>query len=285
MTASCACFAATTALGSYLGQRYSPLEVVFFRNLFMLLALLPLLAPRGWRALKSRRLAMHGLRALITVLALEAFYVSIVRLPIAEATALNFTVPLFLLVLSVPLLHERVGVHRWAATLVGFAGVLVMLRPGLVPISAGALLALLSALGFALSMILIRRLAVTESSSVIVFYQALFMVPLSGLPAAFVWSAPDAAAIGWFAALGVFSLLAQFALARALAFAESSALAPFDFTRLPFAALLGYVFFAQVPSLWTWLGAAAIAASALYLAQREARRALRPPRAASNAAP
>lgn len=272
MVAACLCFATLAALGHHLGQSYSPFEIVFFRNLFMLAAFVPLLLARTRReTLKTRRSGAHFARAVVGLAALYAFYFSVAVLPIAEATALSFTVPLFMILVSIPLLGERVGLHRWAATLLGFGGVLLILRPGVVPLSPGALLALFSAAGFALSMGIIKLLAPTDSPGAIVFYQALFMAPLSALPAAFFWRTPELSALGLLVAVGLVSAAAQFGLARSLALAESTAVAPLDFTRLPFAAALGFLFFGDVPDLWTWLGAAVIVASSVYIAHREAR--------------
>lgn len=272
MVASCACFAAMSALIHYLSTRISSIEIVFFRNLFGLAVLLPFVLRRGLGPLSTKRFPLYLARGTIGLAAMFAWFSALGMMPIAEAVALNFTVPLFAIVCAVLLLREKVGLHRWSATAVGFGGVLVILRPGLIDFSAGAGLAIGAAVGFAVSMTLIKMLSRTESPGTIVFYQGLVMTPLALVPALFFWQTPSLSQLGMLAGLGTIATLAHLALARAFSLAEASAIVLLDFTRLPFVAAFGYFLFDEPADAWTWVGATIIMASTVYIARREALR-------------
>ena len=199
------------------------------------------------------------------------------------ATTLNFTMALWMIPVAILLLGEKVGVRRWGATIVGFCGVLIVMQPGAQTVGLGSLLAIFAALLFAISMALVRLLTRTERPIAIVFYMNLLMVPLSLGPAVAFWTMPDATQLGWLFLIGLLSTFAHFGMARALSLVEASSVVPLDFTRLPFAAAIGYFAFGEVPDVWLWPGAALIAASAVYIARREAQlqRADHAPRAAS----
>lgn len=269
MVFSCATFACMAAIIRHLSAELSPLEIVFFRNLFGLLVLLPWLAREGLGGVRTRKLPLYVARSIVGLTAMFAWFSALGMMPLADAVALNFTVPLFAIIASILLLHERVGIHRWSATLVGFAGTVVILRPGVTEFSLGAAFALGSAAGFALSMALIKILSRTESPATIVFYQGLIMTPLSLIPALLVWQTPSWVELAWLLGLGALATAAHLGLARAFSIAEASSIVPIDFVRLPFAAAFGYFLFGEAVDLWTWVGAAIIIASTVYIARRE----------------
>ena len=190
--------------------------------------------------------------------------------PVADAVALSFTAPLFTTILAIIILKEVVRLRRWTATLVGFAGAMLILRPGFATVDPVLLLVILSSAGMAAAFIVIKILSRTESSSTIVAYLNLFMVPAALVPALFVWQWPTAGEYLWLFLIGVFGTCAHLAMTKAFSIAETTVVMPFDFTRLPFTALIGYIAFSEVPDLWTWIGAAVIFASTFYIARREA---------------
>ncbi|HJN60122.1 MAG TPA: DMT family transporter, partial [Alphaproteobacteria bacterium] len=171
---------------------------------------------------------------------------------------------------AILLLREKVGLRRWGATIVGFCGVLIVMQPGAETVSLGSLLAVFAALLFAISMALVRLLARTQRPIAIVFYMNLLMTPLSLGPAIAFWTMPDLSQLGWLFVIGTLAIVAHFSMARALSLVEASSVVPLDFTRLPFAAVIGYFALGEVPDVWVWPGAALIAASAIYIARREA---------------
>ena len=250
-----------------------PFEVAFFRNLFALLFTLPWLAGVGLAGLRTARLGTHLGRGLFGMAAMLTWFSSVALLPLGEAVALNFTVPLFATAGAAIFLGEAVGVRRWTATFVGFLGVLVILRPGFAAITPIMALPIVSSLFMAISVLFIKSLSRTEHPSAIVLFMNLILTPLSLIPALFVWRWPSWPMLAVLACLGLFATLAHQLLTRAYAKGDASAIIPFDYARLPFIAVMAYFAFGEVPSLWTWPGAAIIAGAAIYIVRREAKRA------------
>jgi drug/metabolite transporter (DMT)-like permease len=271
MVAASACFAAMSVLVRLVSADVHPLEVVFFRNVFGVLLVLPwILRDRG-RGLGTQRLGLHALRAVAALSSMLCWFTAVSLMPLAEATALNFTAPLFATLGAAVVLGEAVGARRWSAVAVGFLGAMMILRPGHGALSLPALLALASAFSISISMLTMKSLSRTESARAILFYMGLVMTPLSLPPALIVWTTPSLEAMLWMAAVAVAATLVQLALARAFALAAASAVLPLDFLRLVFAAAFGFALFGERPDLWVWIGAAVIFGSTLYTAYREAR--------------
>jgi len=254
-------------------------QIVFFRNLFAFLALLPWVASHGFATVRTKRVRAHVLRAMLGITAMFLWFTSVTVLPLAQAVALNFTFPLFATILAVLVLKEVVRLRRWTATAIGFLGVLIILRPwneGLQPL---LFLPIAAAFFMASAAIAVKRLSATESPVTVVFYMNLFMTPASLIPAIPSWTWPSGMAWICLIALGLFAMLSHLMLVRAYALADASLIQPFDYLRLPFTALIGYLVFAEVPSPWLWVGAAVIAGSTFYIARREAqlaRQSVRP---------
>lgn len=261
-----------------------PAEVAFFRNLFGLLALAPLFFRLGPSPLKTRRIGLHLLRAGLQAGGMLCFFTAVTLIPLAEITALSFSAPLFATLLAVVLLGERVRTRRLAALAVGFVGVVVVLRPGVEALSLGVILVLGSSLGWAAAMTMIKSLSRTDSAFALTFYAALFMTPLTLVPAALEWTHPSFAQLGWLLVLGTLGTVGHLAFAQALKIAELSAVLPLDFLRLVWASMIGIWFFGEMPTLWTLAGGAMIFAGASYIAFREAQIS-RERRAAANSEP
>jgi len=263
------CFAAMNGVIRYLSADLHPFVLAFFRNLVGLMFMLPWIL-RGFGAgLKTDHLGLHFLRSLIGLTAMLGWFWALAHMPLAEAVALNFTMPLFTTLLAIPLLGEVVRLRRWAATVVGFVGVLVILRPGAEAISDTSLIVLAASVFMASAGIAIKKLSRTETNNAIVAYMVIFMTPMALVPALFVWTTPAWSALPWLVAMGGFATLAHQCLTRAFRAADASALMPFDYARLPFTALVGYFAFGQVVGVWTWIGGGIIAAAGLYIAHRE----------------
>jgi drug/metabolite transporter (DMT)-like permease len=270
MTLAAALFSVMNLIIRLASEHVHPLEIPFFRNLFALLFMVPWALQAGITNLKTRQLKMHIVRAVVGVASMLAWFTAISIIPLAEAVALSFTAPLFVTIGAALLLGEVVRARRWTATAIGFCGTLVVLRPGVADVTLLTLLPVGAALLMAASMLCVKVLARTEAPAVIVFYMGLLMTPLSLIPALTVWQWPSPTAWGLFVLLGLIASTSHIFFTRAFAKCDASAVQPFDFARLPFIALLGYLFFDEVPSGWIWLGGAMIAASAIYIARREA---------------
>jgi drug/metabolite transporter (DMT)-like permease len=252
-------------------QTMHPFEVAFFRCLFGLVVMLPWILKSGPALFRSRNSGFYLLRAGVGLVSMATWFYGITVVPLATATAVNFTAPLFATVAAVLILHEDVRLRRWSAVVLGFVGVLVIMRPGSERLDANLLLLLLSSATAAMNNITVKFLARSEPPSRIVACFMIYLTPLSLIPALFVWRWPDPSTFGALIGLGCLGTLAHISVARALAAADASACAPYEFVRLPFAALIGFFWFGEVTDLWTWVGAAIIALSSIYVAHREAR--------------
>jgi drug/metabolite transporter (DMT)-like permease len=271
MVFTCACFSGMSAIIRDLSSEISPFQIAFFRNAISLIFLIPIMWRLGFEVPRGPVLKAYAIRAIIGICAMWVWYSALSITPLAEAITLNFTVALWMIPVAILLLGEKVGARRWGATLVGFCGVLIVMQPGAESVNLGSLLAILAALLFAISIALVRLLARTQRPIAIVFYMNVLMTPLSLGPAIAVWTMPNLAQLGWLVLVGLIATVAHFGMARALLLVEASSVMPLDFTRLPFAAAIGYFGFGEVPDAWMWPGAALIVASALYIARREAK--------------
>ena len=269
MLVSTVLFSAMHAAIRHVAQEIPPIQAAFFRNFFGLIVFLPILMQTGLKVFHTDRIGLHLVRAVLNVGAMFSFFTALAITPIAKVTALSFTSPLFMAVLSVLILGERMRLRRWTATILGFVGTLIILRPGVEAIDYGSMLVVGSASVWAVTMIVIKFLARTDSSLTITAYMNLLLSVLSLGPAIYVWQTPSANAWIWLVFIGVSGTLAQLLLTEALKQTEATAIMPFDFLKLVWTAALGYALFAEVPTLYTWIGAAVIFASGFYIAWRE----------------
>lgn len=270
MVGACLFFASMAGIIRHVSSELHPFEIAFFRNLFGLAFMMPWLARVGWGGLKTQRIGLYTVRAIIGLGAMLMYFWAITILPLAQVTALSFTAPLFATILAALILREVVRKRRWAAVLIGFVGALIILRPGVQEIGWPTMAVLFSSLLMASAVVMVKMLSRTEPTSAIVTYLVIYLTPLSLIPALFVWETPSWTVLAWLMALGGVATAAHQCLTRSFAVAEASAVMPFDFCRLIFAALIGFFFFDQVPDLWSGIGAAVIVAASVYIAHREA---------------
>lgn len=244
-------------------------ELAFFRNFFGFLMFIPVLLRVGIGPMKTNKLGLLGLRSICNGISMCLFFLGLAYMPLVEVTALNFTIPLFVTIGAVLFLREKLGIARILGLLVGFAGALVILQPGQEIISFGAILVLLSAAIWAIAVIDIKVLSRTESSLTITIYGVLFNAAITLVFAVFVWTWPTWEQLMWLVAIGISGTLGHLLFAQALKLADASLISAFDFVKIVWAALIGYVFFAEVPQITTWIGATVIFAAASYITWRE----------------
>jgi len=274
MAAATVAFAAMHGGVRYLSVELDlhPFEIAFFRNLFGMIALAPWFLRQGLvRPLRTHRFGLHALRAGFNVVAMLLFFTGLSLTPIAQVQALGFTAPLFASLLAVMLLGERMQLWRWSALIVGFAGALIIIRPGVQMIDPGSLLVLGSAAVWSLAIIVIKTLSRTDSSVTITAYMVVLMTPLSLVPAVFFWQWPDPWQLTWLVVVGVAGTLAQLAMAQALHLADTTIVMPLDFMKLIWGAIIGYLLFGEVPESAVWIGGGVIVAAVSYTAYGESR--------------
>jgi drug/metabolite transporter (DMT)-like permease len=270
MVGACAGFAAMMAIVRKVSPEIHPFEAAFFRNLLGTIFIFPWIFHAGWDQLRTGRPTMHIVRSICGLAAMLLLFTALSMLPLADVTALSFTAPLFATIGAALLLSEHVGARRWTATLVGFFGALVIIRPGAGTFSGASLVALASAVAIAAAQLSVKSLSRTEHPNAMVLIMGLLMTPMSLLPAAFVWTWPNWSTFLWLLLLGLVATIGQVFLVRAMQAADASAVMPFDFSRLIFASALGWLMFGERPDAWTWVGAATIVAATVYIARREA---------------
>ena len=253
----------------YLSVELHPFELSFFRNFFGFVAILPLLIRSGPSSLRTSQPRLQVLRGLIGVTAVLTWFYGLSVVPIAAATAVSFTAGIFASVGAVLFLKERMRLRRWTAVFVGFAGVLVILRPGLGSVDGGLLIVLVSAMCWGISIVLAKQLLRTDSTVSIVAWMSIILTTLSFVPALLVWVWPTPTQLMWLAVIGGFASLGHLAMVQALRLSDATAVLPIDFMRLIWASVIGFLAFAEIPDTWTWVGGIVIFSSATYLALRE----------------
>ncbi len=265
------CFALQVTTVKLLGEGYNSFLITFLRSVTMLLLVLPAAMRVGTEVLRTQRLKVHALRGLMSGISLFCLVYAFMHLPLADATAYTFTKPLFMTILIALILPEVVFWQRWVAVVVGFVGVLIMMRPGAGGLDPNAFVALGGAFFFACTNVLVKQLSETERPVTILLYAAIFTSLISFPPALFVWEWPDA--YGWclIVLMAAFSGSNQYLMIRAWRVADASAVVPFDYTRLIWSGLIGWYFFSELPDVFTLVGAGVIVAAALYIAFHEAR--------------
>lgn len=250
------------------GETLPPTVIAFFRGAFGLLIMLPFMWRVGLGGFKTHRPALQLVRAVCSGLILLASFHAFVHLPLAQVTSILFSRPLFVLVLAALFLSERLRWYRTTATLVGFVGVLIVMRPG-PGMEPAALIALAAAGLAAVNVVLVRILTRTDRTETLVFYAVLAQTVVLAIPAALDWETPDGRELVLLAATAIVATLLQTCVVRGYRLAEASAMAPFEYSRLLFSTAAGMLLFAEYPDVWTGAGALLLIASTFYITRRE----------------
>lgn len=274
MLASACLFGCMAVVIRLASAQLHPFEIAFFRNLFGLLFALPLLVRHGTGLLRTSKLPLYFFRSAIGIVSMLCGFWAIVNLPLAQAVSLSYSTPLFVTIGAVLVLGEVVRARRWTAVALGFVGVILILQPG-ADFSPGVLVALLAAALSAAVAISIKFLSRTEKPDAIVLYTTLLWVPLSLIPALWVWENPQGITWLWIALAGFFGTAGHMCWARALQLGDASMLTPISFLQVPIVATAGYLLFDEHLDAWIIVGAGIIFVANAYIAHREAQLARR----------
>mgnify|MGYP002039392061 CR=1 FL=1 len=273
MMGSMASWASMAAVARYLSDDIHTFEIVFFRSLFGALFLIPWLLKEGVSGLKTNRVGMHLVRGFTGLAVIYLLFAAIARAPLGEVAAIMSTRPMVASLAAILILKEVAHGRRWTATIIGFVGALLIIRPGFGVVSEGAIYTFMAVIFMAALTIIMKSLARTEKPDTVVVWQMIVFTPCALIPALFVWQTPDVWQLMLLISTGLFGTLTQRCLTRAYAAADATVIMPFDFTRLIFSALLGLILFQEFPNIWVWIGGLVILIGVLWLARLEGKAA------------
>jgi drug/metabolite transporter (DMT)-like permease len=252
------------ALSSDIGA----VEILFFRCLIGVVIFIPWILHNGAGVLRTAKFGQHAIRAGMMGVGMVFWFLAIAVLPLGDAIALHFTLPLFLIVFAAIFLRENVDASVWVATAIGFSGVLMILRPGFQELNIAMVYVLLSGALYAGNHTMTKIMSGTESPNATAFYMNFLILPGAAIALPFVWVMPGWRHAGWILTVGIAGSTAHICLLRAFRHADANILAPIDFLRLVFAAIAGYFLFGDVSGVTTWAGACVIFLAAYYTTRK-----------------
>ena len=266
-----------TLFGSFMGAGVKllsddlhPIIICFYRCLMGLIIITPFVARNNFKALQTDNMRLQIFRALINIISMICWFSAIGMMHFEKATALGFTTPLFTTVLAVLILGEVIRFHRTAALLLGFVGILIIIRPGYMPFEFGTILMLIASFSFSFVLIFVKKLSATDSSLTIIFYHLLYMTPAFFILSFFYWESINVNQLIIFILMGASGLLSHWCLAQAFKMSDTTFVMPLQFTKLIWASLIGLFIFSEQPDIWTWVGGVIIFFSVVYITYREA---------------
>ena len=254
----------------FLSDDLHPIIICFYRSLMGLILITPFVARNNFKALHTKNMRLQIFRASINIISMICWFSAIGMMHFEKATALGFTTPLFTTVLAVVVLGEVIRFHRTAALLLGFIGIIIIIRPGYVPFEFGTVLMLIASFSFSFVLIFVKKLSATDSSLTIIFYHLLYMTPVFFILSLFYWENINLNQLIIFTLMGASGLLSHWCLAQAFKMSDTTFVMPLQFTKLIWASLIGLFIFTEQPDIWTWIGGIIIFISVVYITYREA---------------
>lgn len=231
-----------------------PFVIAFFRHSIGICLMIPIFVRPGTNPFRTANLPLQGLRAILNVFAMLAYFLALTMEPLAKVVALTFTAPLIGTAGAIILLGERVSSARYVALAIGFFGAFLILRPWTVEISTGSILLIISSAMWGLALVVIKVLSRTDSPATIALYASLLQLPVCLIVALFYWQWPNFDQFMFMVLIAIFGCTTQLSLAQAFREADATVVLPADFTKLIFAGLAGWLFFSELPAIWIWLG-------------------------------
>ena len=247
------------------------MEVIFFRNLLACLIIIPVMCSSGLASFKMNRPGLFVWRAVFGSIGMFAGFVAITLIPLAQATAISFTAPIFITILAFFIFGEVLKFRRVAAIFIGLIGMLIIVQPSAEVISLGVILAFIAAFFHSINILIVKKLTATESANAIVAWMVIMLIPITIVPAILVWEWPSALTWLYLWGLAFCGTLGHSFFTRAYSLAEITSLQPLEFIKLPMVAFLAWVIFSESPGYWTWVGGIIIFSSTVYITRREAK--------------
>jgi len=262
-----------SSLIKHVGQTIPVIEILFVRQILVLIIISPVIFRNLGTVFKSGIYGMHFFRASMSIIAMYTGFTAVVNMPLAEVTAISFARTMFTTILAIIFLKEIIGMRRWASIIIGFIGVLLIIRPDPDNINTYALMALISALFVSGIQIVMRKMSQIDKPSTIMAFQSVFIALVLAGPTYFLWVMPNLDEMIYILMIGILMSLMQWLFIQAFKVGEAAAIAPMEYVRLLYAGAIGIIFFAEIPTVWTLSGAAIIVASTLYTMHRNVVRA------------
>ena len=259
-----------SSLIKHVGQTIPVIEILFVRQILVMIIISPVIFRNLGTVFKSSIYGLHFLRASLSVIAMYTGFTAVVNMPLAEVTAITFARILFTTILAIVFLKEIIGIRRWASIFIGFMGVLVVIRPDPDNINIYALMAIVSALFVSGIQIVLRKVSQIDKPSTIIAFHSIFITLVMAVPAYFQWVMLNLDEMIYILIIGILMSLMQWLFIQAFKVGEAAAIAPMEYVRLLYAGVIGIIFFAEIPTVWTLSGAAIIVASTLYTMHRNA---------------
>jgi len=247
------------------------LEVVFFRNLLAFIVMLPLLTSTGLAAIKMNNTKLFFMRGFFGAIGMLAGFTCLTLIPLAQATAISFSKPIFITIGATIFLGEIIKARRIAAIIIGIIGMLIIVQPGVNSLSFGIMLAIIAALAHSINALIVKKLTLTDSPQAIVMWMVIILIPITFVPAVTVWQWPSFETWLYLWGIAIVGTLAHFSWTKSYTMAEITSLESIEFIKLPIMALFGWMIFSEIPGTWTWIGGSIIFISTIYISRREAK--------------
>lgn len=257
-----------SSLIKHVGQTIPVIEILFVRQILVLIIISPVIFRNRATVFKSNIYGMHFMRAALSICAMYLGFSAVVNMPLAEVTAISFARILFTTILAIIFLNEVIGIRRWTSIIIGFVGVIVIIRPDPDNFNIYALMAIVSALFVSAVQIILRKLTQIDKPSTILVFHSVSITLFMSIPAYFLWVMPSLDEMFYILMIGGLMSMMQWLFIQALRVGEAAAIAPMEYTRLLYAGVIGMIFFAETPTVWTLSGAGIIVASTLYTMHR-----------------
>ena len=249
------------------------LEVVFFRNLLAFIVMLPILKSTGLAAIKMNNTKLFFMRGFFGAIGMLAGFTCLTLIPLAQATAISFSKPIFITIGATIFLGEIIKARRIAAIIIGIIGMLIIVKPGVNSLSFGIMLAIIAALAHSINALIVKKLTLTDSPQAIVMWMVIILIPITFVPAVTVWQWPSFETWLYLWGIAIVGTLAHFSWTKSYTMAEITSLESIEFIKLPIMALFGWMIFSEIPGTWTWIGGSIIFISTIYISRREAKAA------------
>ena len=262
-------FALLNALVKLLSTDFHLSQIIFFRSFFAMLFILPLVTKAGLSSLKTNSIKLQTIRCLLAVLAMYLWFYSISKIPLAEATAINFMAPIFGAIFAIFLLKEKIRYRRIIAVVVSLFGALIIIRPGLINLNIFIFTTLVASILMGLASVYIKKITSVDHPNAVVFYMPMVLTAVSTIPCIIYWKNPSVLSFLLLVCTGLTAFLAHICVTKAFSSSEATFVLVFDYLRLPFTALLAFILFNETTSFWVWTGGLIIFLSSIYVAYRE----------------